>query len=276
MVDPIIIVAIISAASLIATTTIKVASDHLGKCKNEDTSEKTTLSAQSVTAVSSPKVLKLNETLQSLDRRMDRMGMDVQSLQKRTGMIHAEALELDRRADEAIGTYGTNVQVTMLFHGLGSIFLQLNYPYFGTSVSVLMVVSFFSTFAVAYIISFNKIKKMSQWEKDLQRRQRELQNDIACFGAEIKRPFSDEELKTFGSTGALGEVWKWIDSLNRDARALQSTITGILEISSNSEIIRAKSLFRVAACAIIYGKFFPMMAYYLLSFVNFRRMRFAY
>lgn len=276
MLDPTIIVAIISAASLIFATTVKEASNHLGKQENEDTSEITTLSAQSVIAVPSPKVMELNETLQSIDRRMDKKKMEVKSLQKRINAIRADGVVLDRRADEAIETYGTNVQVTMLLHGLGSIFLQLNYPYFGTPVSVLMVVSFFSTFAIAFIVSFNKIKKMSQWEKVLRRRERELEKDIASFGTEIKRTYSGEELKRFVSTGALGEVLNGISSLNREASAMRSDITGILENSCNSETNRIKSLFQVAACAVIYGLSFPMMAYYLLSFVNLKRMRFGY
>ncbi|KAH7839920.1 hypothetical protein Vadar_010347 [Vaccinium darrowii] len=230
-----------------------------------DNAEETALSVLSGTAVSSPEVQEPNETLQSLDRRMHRKEMEVKSLQKRVKKIQAEGLELDRRADETISTYGTSVHVTMLFHGFGSIFLQLNYPNSGTSVSVLMVVSFFSTFAVAYIVSFNKIEKMSQWEKDLRRRQRELQNDIACFGPEIMRTYSDEEFKSFVSIGAVGEVWNWIGSLNRDAGALQNTITGVLEISSNSESSRSKSLSQVAAHAIMYGFSFPVMAYLLLS-----------
>ncbi|KAF7114533.1 hypothetical protein RHSIM_RhsimUnG0083800 [Rhododendron simsii] len=183
---------------------------------------------------------------------MDRMEMEANSLQKRIIIIRAEGFELDKRANEAVSTYGTNVLVIMLFLGLSSIFLQLNYPYFGTSVSVLMVVSFFSTFVVAYIVSSNNIEKISEKEKDLWKRQREFQSDIAFFGAQITRAYSDEELNTLASIGALGEVLNGNGSLTRDARALQSTIASLLEMSSNSESNRMKSLFQVKVCAIIY------------------------
>ncbi|KAG5532880.1 hypothetical protein RHGRI_027237 [Rhododendron griersonianum] len=228
-------------------TTHRVVSDQLGNFKNADKSEENAIVAQSVsTAVSSPKVLEQNARFQSLYRRMDRMEMEAKSLQKRIIIIRAEGFELDKRADEAVSTYGTNVLVIMLFHGLGSIFLQVNYPYFGTSVLVLMVVSFFSTFVVAYIVSSNNIEKISEKEKDLRRRQREFQSDIAFFGAQITRAYSDEELYTLSSIGALGEVLNGNDSLTRDARALQSTIASLLEMSSNSESNRMKSLFKLS------------------------------
>ncbi|KAF7132001.1 hypothetical protein RHSIM_Rhsim09G0134400 [Rhododendron simsii] len=115
-----------------------------------------------------------------------------------------------------------------------------------------MVVSFFATFVVAYIVSSNNIEKISEKEKDLRRRQREFQSDITFFGAQITRAYSDEELNTLASIGALGEVLKGNGSLTRDARALQSTIASLLEMSSNSESNRMKSLFQVKVCAIPY------------------------
>lgn len=213
-----------------------------------------------VVSVSFPKE-KGNEAVQAYKERMDREEMEVKSLQKRIQIIYAEGLELDKRADEAFSAYGTNVLVIMLFHGLGSVFLQLNYPYFGTWVSVCMVVSFFSTFLVAIIVCDYKTDNLCQLEKDLQRRQIELQNDIANFGAETKRTYSVEKLKTLESIGALGEV---LNGINRDAGALQSTIAGILENSSKFQSNRMKSLIQVGVCAIIYGLSFPMMTSYLL------------
>ncbi|KAF7116892.1 hypothetical protein RHSIM_RhsimUnG0011200 [Rhododendron simsii] len=115
-----------------------------------------------------------------------------------------------------------------------------------------VLVSFFSTFVVAYIVSSNNIKKLSEKEKDLRKRQREFQSDIAFFGAQITRAYSGEELNTLASIGALGEVLNGNGSLTRDARALQSTIASLLEMSSNSESNRMKSLFQVKVCAIMW------------------------
>ncbi|KAH7856301.1 hypothetical protein Vadar_003025 [Vaccinium darrowii] len=308
---------------------LAVASDHLGKCKNEGTSKKTTPSAQRVTAGGILRLL---------------VGtMEIHFFRREISTQKAEQLDFEKRTDEAISTYSRNLQLIKLVHGFGSVFLLIILPYAGAWVPLVMVLSFFFVFYcyIAYKEINDKIERMSELEKkplsrlmDIQNEvanlgetveapfsgdecasyaetgvldglmeykdsmkrdvyalqkeitrivessknsrvsqimslaQRELQNDIACFGAEIKRTYSDEEFKSFGSIRALGEVWNWIGSLNRDAGALQSTITGLLEISSNSESSRSKSLFQVAACAIIHGFSFPMMAYYLLSWFS--------
>ncbi|KAG5532926.1 hypothetical protein RHGRI_027249 [Rhododendron griersonianum] len=138
-------------------------------------------------------------------------------------------------------------QLIMLFHGLGSVFLQVNYPYAGAGVSVVMVVSFVSAFMVAYMVTLNKIERMSEFEKDLQRRQMELQNEVTCFGAKIQPP-SNGELENLASKGAFRGALDSIDSLRKGAVALQEDITRILELS-NSKNIRLKSLSQVALWA---------------------------
>ncbi|KAG5548390.1 hypothetical protein RHGRI_013918 [Rhododendron griersonianum] len=172
------------------------------------------------------------------------MDAEVQSLRRKINALYAEQLHFEKSADEAIGTYASNVQLIMLFHGLGSVFLQVNYPYAGAGVSVVMVASFFSAFMVAYMVTLNKIERMSEFEKDQQRRQMELQNEVTCFGAKIQPP-SNGELENLASKGALRGALDSIDSLRKGAVALQEDITRILELS-NSKNIRLKSLSQVA------------------------------
>ncbi|KAI8539521.1 hypothetical protein RHMOL_Rhmol09G0189300 [Rhododendron molle] len=200
---------------------------------------------------------------------MDRMDAEVQSLRRKINALYAEQLHFEKSADEAIGTYASNVQLIMLFHGLGSVFLQVNYPYAGPGVSVVMVVSFFSAFMVAYMVTLNKIERMSEFEKDLQRRQMELQNEVTYFGAKIEAPCSDGELENLASKGALRGALDSIGSLRKGSVALQEDITRILELS-NSKNIRLKSLSHVAVGAIIYGLCFPTIAFYFLCLVGFR------
>ncbi|XP_057464144.1 uncharacterized protein LOC130753956 isoform X2 [Actinidia eriantha] len=272
--EPMIVVAIINACCQVFIVSIKEIGDWAATRKNADKADEKALTTKSVNAVSSSKQLERNEALRSLKRRMGRTDFEVKSLQKRIKIIESE-LVLERRADEAITTYGNNVQVIMLFHGLGSVFLQVNYPYIGVQVSILMIVSFFFAFMVSFIVTFGKIEKVSQSEKDLQRRLRELQNEITYFAATIERTCSDRELKTLASIGTLGEVLNQIGLQNRNVAALQKTVTGFLELSSNNSESRMKSLFLVSVGAIIYGLCFPMMAYYLIYFIDLRKMGLA-
>ncbi|KAH7841060.1 hypothetical protein Vadar_025051 [Vaccinium darrowii] len=137
---------------------------------------------------------------------MDRMDVVVQSLQRKINTLYAKQLHFEKSADETISTYASNVQLIMLFHGLGSVFLQVNFPYAGAGVSFVMVVSFFSAFMVAYIVTLNKIERMSEFEKNLQRRQMDLQNEVTCFGAKMEAPFSSGELENLARRGALAGV----------------------------------------------------------------------
>ncbi|KAF7113151.1 hypothetical protein RHSIM_RhsimUnG0155500 [Rhododendron simsii] len=164
------------------------------------------------------------------------MDMEVQSLRRKINALYAEQLHFEKSADEAIGTYASNVQLIMLFHGLSSIFLQVNHPYAGAGVSVVMVVSFFSAFMVAYMVTLNKIERMSEFEKNLQRRQIELQNEVTYFGAKIEALCTDGELQYLASKGALRRVWDSISSLRKGAVALQEDITKILELSNSKNI----------------------------------------
>ncbi|XP_058183302.1 uncharacterized protein LOC131301142 [Rhododendron vialii] len=208
--------------------------------------------------------------LQLLEGRMDRMDAEVQSLRRNLNALYAEQLYFEKSADEVISTYSNNVLLIMLFHGLGSVFLQVNYPYSGAGVSVVMVVSFFSAFMVAYMVTLNKIERMSEFEKNLQRWQRELQNEVTYFGAKIEASCSDRELEKLAIKGALRGVLDSIASLRKGAVALQEDITKILELS-NSKNIRLKSLSQVAVGAIIYGLCFPTIAHNFLCLVGFRR-----
>ncbi|KAE9451214.1 hypothetical protein C3L33_16885, partial [Rhododendron williamsianum] len=151
-------------------------------------------------------------TLQLLKGRMDRMDAEVQLLRRNLNALYAEQLYFEKSADEVISTYANNVLLIMLFHGLGSVFLQVNYPYTGAGVSVVMVVSFFSAFMVAYMVTLNKMERMSEFEKNLQRRQRELQKEVTYFGAKIEASCSDRELEKLAIKGALRGVLDSIGS----------------------------------------------------------------
>ncbi|KAI8539511.1 hypothetical protein RHMOL_Rhmol09G0189000 [Rhododendron molle] len=262
MLDAIIVVALINAACQIYTTTAKE------KSEEKALSARSTVTADIVACSSESKTA--DRALQLLEGRMDRMDMEVQSLRRNLNAQYAEQLYFEKSADEVISTYANNVLLIMLFHGLGSVFLQVNYPYTGAGVSVVMVVSFFSAFMVAYMVTLNKIERMSEFEKNLQRRQRELQNEVTYFGAKIEASCSDQELEKLAIKGALRGVLDSIGSLRKGAVALQEDITKILELS-NSKNIRLKSLSQVAVCAIIYGLCFPTIAYYFLCLVGFRR-----
>ena len=119
---------------------------------------------------SSSKQSKLNKALESLDRMTDSIDMEVKSFHKRISIIKAEEFDLERMADEAMSTFGNNVQVIMLFHGLGSIFLQLNHPHVGIHISVLFVVSFFSSFIVALVLAGSDDSTVWMWNTDKDRK----------------------------------------------------------------------------------------------------------
>ncbi|XP_058183297.1 uncharacterized protein LOC131301140 isoform X1 [Rhododendron vialii] len=239
----------------------KTALDVVAYSSNNETTDLVACSSKSKTA---------DGTLQLLEKRMDRMDAEVQSLRKKINALYAEQLHFEKRADEATGTYASNVQLIMLFHGLGSVFLQVNNPYAGAGVSVVMVALFFSAFMVAYMVTLNKIERMSEFEKNLQRQQMEYQNEVTYFGAKIEALCSDGELENLASKGALRRVLDSIGSLRKGAVALQEDITRIRELS-NSKNIRVKSLSQVAVVAIIYGLCFPTIAYYILCLMGFRR-----
>lgn len=209
-------------------------------------------------------------TVQLVEERLDRMDMEAESLQRKINTLNAEQLQFEKSADETISTYASNVLLIMLFHGLGSVFLQLNYPYAGAGISFVMVVLFFYAFMVAYKVTLNKIERMSEFEKNLQRRQRELQNEVTCFGDKFESLYSNGELEKLARRGALKGVLDRKDSMKIGADTLQRDITKILELS-NSKNIRMKSLSQVAVGAFIYGICFPPIAYYFLCLVGFRR-----
>ncbi|XP_058183299.1 uncharacterized protein LOC131301140 isoform X2 [Rhododendron vialii] len=209
----------------------KTALDVVAYSSNNETTDLVACSSKSKTA---------DGTLQLLEKRMDRMDAEVQSLRKKINALYAEQLHFEKRADEATGTYASNVQLIMLFHGLGSVFLQVNNPYAGAGVSVVM------------------------------RQQMEYQNEVTYFGAKIEALCSDGELENLASKGALRRVLDSIGSLRKGAVALQEDITRIRELS-NSKNIRVKSLSQVAVVAIIYGLCFPTIAYYILCLMGFRR-----
>ncbi|KAF7115631.1 hypothetical protein RHSIM_RhsimUnG0049800 [Rhododendron simsii] len=239
MLDAIIVAALINAACQIYTTTAQ----DLVACSSESNTA--------------------DGALRLLEGRMDRMDAEVQSLRRNSNSLYAEQLYFEKSADEVISTYANNVLLIMLFHGLGSVFLHVNYPYTGAGVSVVMVVSFFSAFMVVYMVTLNKIERMSEFEKNLQRRQRKLQNKVTYIGAKIKASCSLRELENLAIKGALRGVLDSVGSLRKGAVALQEDITKILELS-NSKNIRLKSLSQVAVGAIIYGLCFPTIAYYFL------------
>ncbi|KAA8519713.1 hypothetical protein F0562_013969 [Nyssa sinensis] len=208
----------------------------------------------------------LSGTLESLERRMDSM--------------HTEKLGLEERMDKAMDILGNNMQVLMLIHGMGSIFLQLKYPYTGIWVSILMLVLFFSSVMVVFTVAFGKTKRTNQLVQDLQRRQIELQNDVVYLKVKIELLNSDHKLyntknpntqmmmlsetrtgiETHGVQNAIG-------SLNSRIATLQKAASEILEIS-NFEGHQLNLLFKVAIGAIIFGISFPIIASCFLCFVN--------
>ncbi|KAH7840261.1 hypothetical protein Vadar_014823 [Vaccinium darrowii] len=209
-------------------------------------------------------------TVHLVEERLDRMDMEAESLRRKINTLNAEQLQFEKSADETISTYASNVLLIMLFHGLGSVFLQLNYPYAGSGISFVMVVLFFYAFMVAYKVTLDKIERVSEFEKNLQRRQTDLQNEVTCFGAKIAPACSNGELHNLARRGALPGVWNRMNSLRMRGDTLQRDITNILELS-NSKNVRMKSLSQIAVGALIYGICFPTIGYYCLCLVGFRR-----
>uniref|UniRef100_A0A5B7BI77 Uncharacterized protein n=1 Tax=Davidia involucrata TaxID=16924 RepID=A0A5B7BI77_DAVIN len=195
-----------------------------------------------------------------------------ETLERRMDSMYTEKHGLEERMDKAIDLLGNNIQVLMLIHGGGSIFLQLNYPpYIGIWLSILMVVLYFSRVMVVFTVAFGKIKRMNQLVQDLLRRQIELQNDVVCLKTKIELHTNEYKANNPNNTQMeLSEthgVRNGIGSLNSRVAALQKAASEILELS-NFEGHQMNLLFKVAVGAIIYGISFPIISYYLLCFFN--------